>query len=747
MDDLRQSWSTQQLVDFLAVVSAEAERIPVLQTAVERAAEALEADVGAIVERGDVLAATGFGPGELPAERLAELAQERRGELVLPWGGTARCLVVPVGAGGDAQLILGRAGGDGFSAEEAGLLRGMARVLALTRRSLELLDEQRVLLDALHERGQLLERLSRIQNSIVRRGDLQEVLDAIVEGARELLRDEVVALRLIDAANPRTMAVVASTGLEPAAVEQLSNTPVGEGLGGQAQRENRLLTVDGGRARPGTFAVEGLCAALAAPVHENGRAIGSLVVASSSEERHYSDAEKDILKAFAEHASLALTDARNVQKAMHEALYDSLTGLANRRAFLDAVRGASARGRRARSRSAVLLLDVDNFKSINDALGHAAGDAVLCAVADRLRECIRDGDTAARLGGDEFAVLLEDCGEDGAERTAARIVEAFAAPFAIDGRGLTAGVSVGVSLDTGSPEDLLRQADLAMYAAKAAGKDRYAAFVPAMQQAADRRRALEADLRRALEDGGLFLQYQPIIRLDDEAVVGAEALLRWRHPERGLIGPSEFIPLAEEAGLIVAVGRWVLGEATRQGAAWRDRWPWLGMGVNVSGLQVSHPDFIAHVKGALAESGLRHRNLTLELTESVLMQDVEATIARLWEAKELGVQIAADDFGTGYSSLQYLDRFPLDILKLPRTFVEGLGGDGDGKTIARAVVELGHNLGLRVVGEGIEEPGQLEALRQMGCAFGQGFHFARPLDPRDFEALLERGARQVVART
>jgi EAL domain-containing protein (putative c-di-GMP-specific phosphodiesterase class I) len=293
-----------------------------------------------------------------------------------------------------------------------------------------------------------------------------------------------------------------------------------------------------------------------------------------------------------------------------------------------------------------------------------------------------------------------------------------------------------VSLDAESPEDLLRQADLAMYAAKAAGKDRYAAFVPAMQQAADRRRALESDLRRAIEDGGLFLQYQPVIRLDDESVVGAEALLRWKHPERGMIPPAEFIPLAEEAGLIVAVGRWVLGEATRQGAAWRDRWPWLGMGVNVSGLQVSHPDFIAHVTGALAESGLRHRNLILELTESVLMHDVEATIARLWEAKELGVQIAADDFGTGYSSLQYLDRFPLDILKLPRAFVEGLGADGGGTTIARAVVELGHNLGLRVVGEGVEEPAQLAALRQMGCALGQGFHFARPLDPCDFEALL-----------
>jgi diguanylate cyclase (GGDEF)-like protein len=396
----------------------------------------------------------------------------------------------------------------------------------------------------------------------------------------------------------------------------------------------------------------------------------------------------------------------------------------------------------------VLLIDVDNFKSINDALGHHAGDFVLCAVADRLRECIRDSDTAARLGGDEFAVLLEDCGENGAEQAAARIVDAFVAPFTIDGRGVSAGVSVGVSLDTGSPENLLRQADLAMYAAKAAGKDRYAAFVPAMQHAADRRRALESDLRRALGDGGLYLQYQPIIRLEDESVVGAEALLRWRHPERGLIPPAEFIPLAEEAGLIVAVGRWVLGEATRQGAAWRERWPWLGMSVNVSGLQVGHPEFIAHVTDALAGSGLRHRNLILELTESVLMHDVEATIARLWEAKELGVQIAADDFGTGYSSLQYLDRFPLDILKLPRTFVEGLGADGGGQTIARAVVELGHNLGLRVVGEGIEQPEQLAALRQMGCALGQGFHFARPLDPADFEARLERSdTRRVVAST
>jgi diguanylate cyclase (GGDEF)-like protein len=739
MDDLRQSWSTQQLVDFLAVVSAEAERIPVLQTAIERAAEALEADVGAIVERGVTVAATGFGPGELPAAQLRALARERRGTLALPWGGTARCLVVPIGSDDDARLILGRDADDGFNPEEASLLRGMARVLALTRRSLGLLDEQRLLLDALNERGQLLERLSRIQNSIVRRGDLQEVLDAIVEGAQELLGDEAVALRLVDPADPRTMAVVAATGMAPQAIAKLSSTPVGETIGGRAMAENRLLTSAAGDAGPGTFIVDGVCAALAAPVHENGRAIGSLTVASSSAQRVYSDAEKDTLTAFAEHASLALTDARNVQKAMHEALYDSLTGLANRRAFLDAVRRAGTMDRRADRRSAVLLIDVDNFKSINDALGHHAGDLVLCAVADRLRECIRDSDTPARLGGDEFAVLLEDCGEDGAEQAAARVVEAFDAPFTVDGRGVNAGVSVGVSLDSGTPEDLLRQADLAMYAAKAAGKDRYAAFVPAMQQAADRRRALEQDLRHALRDGGLFLQYQPIVRLADESVVGAEALLRWRHPERGLITPSEFIPLAEEAGLIVPLGRWVLGEATRQGAAWRERWPWLAMGVNVSGVQVGHPDFIAHVTEALADSGLRHRNLTLELTESVLMHDVEATIARLWEAKELGVQIAADDFGTGYSSLQYLDRFPLDILKLPRAFVEGL--DAGGGTIARAVVELGHNLGLRVVGEGIERHEQLAALRQIGCALGQGFHFARPLDAPAFEALLGASAR------
>ena len=735
----RHSWSTQQLVDFLAVVSTQKGPEAARRIAIECAAEALEADVGAIVDGEALVAVTGFGLTE-PSSALVELAQAPRGTLRLPWGDHALCIAAPLGDESGSRMVVGRVGDDGFSPEETGLLRGMAQILTHALRSLALLDAQRTLAASLDERGRLLERLSRIQRAIIHRGALQDVLDAIVEGARDFLGDEVVGLRLLDRDDPTMMEVVASAGISPDVLARIRRTPSGQGVGGRAIAENRLVLVEDyqrSAARLDAFEGGWLRAAVAAPVHENGEAIGSLVVASTCPGRVYTDAEQGVLALFAEHASLAVTDARNVRDALREARHDSLTGLANRRAFLDAVRRATARDRRSGSRSGVLLLDVDNFKSINDGLGHEAGDAVLRAVAARLQDCIREGDLAARLGGDEFAVLVDGSGEAGARQAARRILQAFDTPVSVLGRRLNAAVSIGVSSDPGTPESLLRQADLAMYAAKGAGKGRFTTYTPALQRAADQRRALELDLRRALDEQALFLQYQPIVRLADESIVGAEALLRWRHPERGLIPPCDFIPLAEESGLIVPIGRWVLEQATRQAAGWTQRWPDLGMGVNISALQVSHPDFAGDLSAALDGSGLRPRNLILELTETVLMNEIASTIDRLWHAKRLGVQIAVDDFGTGYSSLQYLDQFPLDILKLPRAFVQRLEADNSGSTIARAVVELGHNLGLHVVGEGIERLDQLVELRGLGCALGQGFYFARPLDADAFEALLD----------
>jgi len=489
------------------------------------------------------------------------------------------------------------------------------------------------------------------------------------------------------------------------------------------------------------------------PLVARGEAIGAVELywrtGTSPEE-----ARLGLGRALAQAAAIALDNARLYEEIRHQAFHDGLTGLANRALFGDRVEHALARSARAGSLIAVLFVDLDDFKTVNDRFGHQAGDQLLRAVAERLGAIVRPGDTAARLGGDEFAVLLEDVqGQDEARLVAQRLIEAIRSPTRLGDVDALVGASIGIALSTAGGErapDLLRNADFAMYRAKGAGKGRYEVFEASMRAGIAERAELEQIIHGAVDRNELRVAYQPIVELATGRIVGAEALVRWHPAGRPMLMPADFITLAEENGQIVAIGRWVIEEACRLGRRWQDQLddPSFGMSVNLSARQFQHPDLVRDVKAALAATGLAPGSLTLEITESVLMQHTTSTIDTLGELRAHGVRLAIDDFGTGYSSLSYLDRFSVDALKIDRTFVDGFGADREGPVLVRAIIELGQALGLEIVAEGIEREDQLGPLRALGCRFGQGYLFARPMEPDALSALLDgpalRPARPIV---
>jgi diguanylate cyclase (GGDEF)-like protein/PAS domain S-box-containing protein len=434
------------------------------------------------------------------------------------------------------------------------------------------------------------------------------------------------------------------------------------------------------------------------------------------------------------------------EELRHQAFHDSLTGLANGALFMDRLAHSIARGERRRRPVAVLFLDLDDFKTVNDRLGHGVGDELLVAVGERLIGCLRPVDTVARMGRDEFAVLLDEPPDAAVPlRVAERIVETLAAPFELAGQELFVHASIGVAVATShgqTAEEVLHQADFAMHGAKTRGKNRVEVVDAATHAAAHDRLALKLDLDRALQRGEFFLLYQPVMDLRTSTIIGVEALLRWNHPERGIVSPTEFIPLAEETGLIVPLGRWVLEQACRQARGWDGEAgarP-LTMAVNVSGRQVVGGSVVADVARALEAADLEPSRLTLEITESVLMQDAEASMTTLVELKKLGVRLAIDDFGTGYSSLTYLRRFPIDVLKIDRSFVETITHGPEQSAVVRSMLKLGETLHLETIAEGIEHPEQLASLRSLKVPLGQGFYFARPLDPEGMRAFLREQA-------
>jgi diguanylate cyclase (GGDEF)-like protein/PAS domain S-box-containing protein len=436
------------------------------------------------------------------------------------------------------------------------------------------------------------------------------------------------------------------------------------------------------------------------------------------------------------------------EQLRHQAFHDKLTGLANRALFQDRVAHALDRHRRDTGSISVMFIDLDDFKTVNDSLGHAAGDQLLRECADRLRSCLRPADTPARFGGDEFAILLEDSDATSHVEIANRIMRAFEPPFALDGKEVFVRASIGIAAaddddfaSMNGTDDLLRNADTAMYIAKGRGKARFEVFEPEMHEAATRRLELKADMQRALDHNEFELEYQPIIELSSGDICGCEALIRWNHPTRGVIAPLDFVPLAEETGLIVPIGEWVLRTACQFAAQLQLDFPddpARQVAVNLSTRQLQHPEILEQVRGVLAETGLDPHSLILELTENAMMSDIEVAISRLTAFKALGVQLAIDDFGTGYSSLNYAREFHVDILKIDKSFIDGLAAGSPSSSLVATVLELARVLELKAVAEGVEGSEQLERLQALHCDFGQGFLFAQPLDDAGLRDVLRQ---------
>lgn len=450
--------------------------------------------------------------------------------------------------------------------------------------------------------------------------------------------------------------------------------------------------------------------------------------------RAFSSDDRDFFELVAERVGLALEAARRAKELVRMAYHDTLTGLPNRALLLDRLEQSLLLHRRDAYPAAVLLLDLDNFKIINDSLGHNVGDELLVTVGDALSRTVRPGDTVARLGGDEFVVLLPQVADaQEAGNIADRILTALSQPFAIAERQVVVSTSIGVALSEAQdrPERLLRSADLALYKAKDNGRGRYELFDPQLEASAVERMELEAELRLALDRAEFHLNYQPIVELNSGKIVGWEALLRWHNSERGLISPVTFIPVAEQTGLIVPIGRWVLETACKQMRSWLQLSGdmKLTMSVNVSARQFQEPTLVQDIACVLDSTGVPPNYLKLEITESAVMQDAKGAERTLRLLKRLGIQLAIDDFGTGYSSLSYLKRFPVDTLKIDRSFVDGLGSDSQDTAIVRSVVALAQTLDLSVTAEGVESIDQEAQLRLLGCDFGQGYLFGRPVSP------------------
>jgi diguanylate cyclase (GGDEF)-like protein/PAS domain S-box-containing protein len=497
---------------------------------------------------------------------------------------------------------------------------------------------------------------------------------------------------------------------------------------------------------------------MAVPLVTGNRVLGVIAIQDYRHPNAYHPADLEVLSTIAAQAAAALENARlyaavqqelaERQRAekqlLHDAFHDTLTGLPNRALFLDRLGRAMERAKRIeQGQFAVLFLDLDRFKLVNDSLGHTLGDQLLIATARRLELCLRSMDTVARQGGDEFAILIEDAeAVEAVARVADRIQSELALPFDLGGHRLFNSASIGIVLSaTGyeRPEEVLRDADVAMYRAKVGGKARYEVFDSAMRNRAIARLDLENDLRSAVERQEFRVFYQPIVSLDSSRISGFEALVRWQHPRRGLVSPAEFISVAEETGLIIPIGQWVLREACRQIHQWQAQFPTilpLTISVNLSAKQFTQPDLKRQIEEILQETGLDASSLRLEITESVIMEDSEVATNMLSQLRTLGVQVLIDDFGTGYSSLSYLQQFPIDTLKIDRSFIGKMAAEGNGSEIVRTIMLLAREMGLQVVAEGVETSEQLAKLKAFGCDYAQGYFFCRPVEQQAAETFI-----------
>jgi diguanylate cyclase (GGDEF)-like protein len=632
-----------------------------------------------------------------------------------------------------------------FFPQERVVLQAYARLAAAALDSASALDDAR-------RQARTARALLDLSNSLAQLATTDDMAANIVRALPAVIGCDRAAVALFEPGAPHGR-VVATTGYSPADEVRLRSmeVPVPAPRAGDTavtvwDRESAAHL----NVLPMLMDELGAAAVATIPIIVNDERVG-LVVGDVTDrpERMIDDPElAGRLRGVASQATIAIRNARLLEGIRHQALHDSLTGLPNRTLILDRVEQMQARARRSGSETAALFLDLDGFKQVNDTLGHEAGDQLLKSVAARLLTTLREGDTIARLGGDEFVVLVEGSTPTGSpELVAERLLEVMREPFEIDDVArpiVRVTASIGIARGNKiSATDLLRDADIALYEAKAAGRDRYVTFQREMQTAVEDRLTLELDLRGALDRNEYFLVYQPIFELETGAPLGVEALLRWQHPERGLVQPDAFIPLLEETKLIVDVGRWVINEAARQAQEWRLADRNMYVSVNVSARQLDGDHLVRDLRTALETTGLPPQGLVIELTETAIMYDANATALQLRAIKDLGVGVAIDDFGTGYSSLAYLRQFPVDILKIDRSFVSAISDSAESSALIRTLVQLGKQLGLKTLAEGIEEHDQFCQLQQEQCDSGQGFMFARPLAAdavQDFLAALPNPA-------
>jgi diguanylate cyclase (GGDEF)-like protein len=597
-------------------------------------------------------------------------------------------------------------------------------------------------LEMLYESTRILQRSPQIDQALV----------SLLDHARKMFRAEIAEVSILPQGDGQE---VLRTSVGPGDTVQMMQ-PIGVALDDpllvRCVAERRAFLITNGDTPPG--GADGRFRnAIYAPLVGEARLVGTVIVANRLSDLHAFDADDlKLFQTLASHTAVALENgqleqsltslSRLKEELQHKAYHDALTGLANRAFFAQSV------AQRLESTDAsglvpvVLFLDLDDFKIVNDTLGHAAGDELLASVGERIQATLRTGDLAARIGGDEFAVLLWDTPEmPVARRVAERLIGAFGLGSGPDGPTANAQVSIGVAAGHpgfGSADELLRNADVAMYSAKARGKNRVAFFEPEMATAVAARHTLTESLQRAVAADEFVLHYQPIFEVATGRMTGVESLVRWMHPTRGMVWPGEFIPVAEGSDLILDIGRWVLDRSCRQAREWHDRWPELRdlqVSVNVAGRQLEQPDFVEQVAEVVRSSGVDPSTVILEVTETTLLQNAEDAIAKLEALRRLGVGVAIDDFGTGYSSLSYLQRFPATAIKIARDFVAVDEADGDSWELASAIVSMGRALRLTVIAEGVEESFQLERLRKLRCSRAQGYFLARPLPAAELEQL------------
>jgi diguanylate cyclase (GGDEF)-like protein len=729
-------WSTLQLTEFCAVLTGSAQEDEVVQLAVERATEALEAEIAAVVIDGEVRAQWGLADGAAGSEALRCIGSAR--SVRLPDLGEVHTFAARLGRGTPDFLVVGRLDLP-LAGPERQTVQAMAQLLNLVLRNLRALTAERTLreqerillrdkereaaerlrlLEEVRTRQRLLEQLLTIQQAVSARHPLAQVLDAVTAGAAELLNHRPVLLVLADTSTAQVLTVVSGDDAGAVTDHEAVLKVAGQSIATRSHvSADAVLVTPTGPAR-----------LAAAPVSVGPEIAGSLVAVLDDDAGADRLAEQqDLLVAFAQQASLALTDARTVE-AVAQAHHDPVTGLPNRTLFLERLREALAE----RRDDIVLFIDLDRFKAVNDSLGHRAGDALLAAVSRRITQRLRAVDMAARIGGDEFAVLLRDITMDDAVMVAEGLIDSLRQPFRVASRDALIGASVGVAAPTradDTADDLLSNADVAMYAAKKRGASQAVVFEPQMLAETVARLDLAAGLQRALHLGDLRLHYQPLVDLRTLQPVGVEALMRWTCPHRGMVPPVEFIGIAEESDLIVDMGLWALREGVRQLARWRREIPGLGLNLNIAPRQLLDRDFVSHVTATLLAEDVPATALTLELTETAMIRDPEKAGHQMTRLKELGLKVAVDDFGTGYSSLAYLRRFPVDELKIDRSFICSMNRSAEDLAVVRAVIDLAEALRLQTVAEGIEDAEQLATLRRLGCRVGQGYHLARPLVP------------------